>query len=566
MKSDGLERNRWVEPIEDFVRMHGHGAPRWAVCLSYEFEPALFNLKVLPVLSRQGRCFRTVVLTDAGALEKRFTTSQPPLSGAVNLHPVRCIKRGVFHPKLVLLRAGQKVRVCFGSANLTSGGFGGNLELWSHSDSSEIVAGIVHFLETLSRSRNLLVDEGARRSLKYALAGLVGAESDSVWSSLNGSFAERLRRGRESRATEVVVISPMFSGKKGVSDARGAIAPHKLRLYTDASAKIPRCDGLFLYSPAEVSDDGAEEDKKTMPSGLHAKAYIFRQRRGGTSTAWLGSANFTAQALAKSIVGGGNLELMVRTVLPDDEVRALEADLNELFKSCRQEGDDRRKADVPTKAQATVLAGELRGKPGGWKLVLETTQRNGQIRLRQDEATLLVPVRRGRGIVRGSKLERLIPQLESPDAPQTIVLFQVLPGGKEVPIIVNVPHVPPDDEEGSPQAKLDWMLDELLGRVRVIRRQAGHDEDFEQLGGSEDMSEDDDAETEDELGRSLDLVRHQGELDQLAVKIATFKKLLARVASGEERNRMLDALAPTALSATPKHLKSAVKAHLGLRT
>jgi hypothetical protein len=55
MKSEGLERQRWSDPIDDFVREYGGATPRWAIVLTYELDIATLARAVLPALTRRGR-------------------------------------------------------------------------------------------------------------------------------------------------------------------------------------------------------------------------------------------------------------------------------------------------------------------------------------------------------------------------------------------------------------------------------------------------------------------------------------------------------------------------------
>jgi len=56
---------------------------------------------------------------------------------------------GTFHPKLIVALADDKPLVGVGSSNLTSGGFGANLEAWQYFDDSarEVLSGVRRFLE-----------------------------------------------------------------------------------------------------------------------------------------------------------------------------------------------------------------------------------------------------------------------------------------------------------------------------------------------------------------------------------------------------------------------------------
>ena len=219
MNNAGLERRRWIEPIDGFIREHGQRTPRWAILLTYQVDLARFARSVLPVLSRRGRCFRTVLLADHGTLEQSLR-APVHLAGACNIHPVRSSRGGVFHPKLVFLRAGPHARVCFGSANLTDGGLGSNLEMWTSSDAAEIVVGVRHFLSALTRSPHLALDEVAGRSIARALCGFQDVASDAVWSSLDESFASRLKRGAEQNTRRATILSPMCAGENGLKAAR----------------------------------------------------------------------------------------------------------------------------------------------------------------------------------------------------------------------------------------------------------------------------------------------------------------------------------------------------------
>jgi HKD family nuclease len=564
MKKNGLDFNRWIEPIEDFVREHGHQTPRWAVFLTYEFAPARFCRSVMPTLSRKGRCFRTIVLADQGALEKNLLQSRPELTGALNLHPVHCCTGGVFHPKLAFLRAGRSMRACFGSANLTNGGLGSNLELWSFTESPEVLRGIIHFLDALKKSPALVLGCGAHRSLHYALADFVGAKTASVWSSLQGTFADQIKTGPESKAGEVNVISPMFTGNGGARVARAAIPCPDFNLYTDDLANVPNCKEVFYYHPDPAA--GGDEDTDAGPAELHAKAYVFHPRSKGTTWAWFGSANFTARALTTPIAKGGNVELMVRACLPDDEANALRADLKELFNESKPENNEEKPKEAPPKPCATILDCELRGRPGRWKLAIQAMPHTDHVDLQQDKQKVRVRIRKGWGFVEGQKLVSLIPQLADladPEAAQVLVLFQVLKDRK-VPIVVNIPHVPPSGGEGgNPQAQLDWIIDELLGRVPSVRPDSGSGEAEEQSGPDDRAKVESNSEDID-FERRLDLVQRQGELDQLAVKAALLKKLICRNRSAEERGRLLREYADTILAATPTHLKSVIREHFGI--
>src|SRR5262249_21039834 len=202
-------------------------------------------------------------ISDQATLEKSLELCHFRLPGAVNLHPIRCRRGGVFHPKLVFLRAGRHVRACFGSANITDGGMGSNLELWTSTESPEILGGIQHFLLALTRSPDLVIDDGACRSLRRAVSGLVGGETASVWSSLQESFAGRLKSGPERNAMLATIVSPLYAGEGGIKSARTAIPSKVVHLHTNLAVPVPS-SSVFVYSPPHVADQ-ADDDSEIFP-------------------------------------------------------------------------------------------------------------------------------------------------------------------------------------------------------------------------------------------------------------------------------------------------------------
>ena len=136
-----------------------------------------------------------------------------------------------------------------------------------------------------------------------------------------------------------------------------------VRLYTDVPATVRNCP-VSVYSPPDLVDQG-DDDAECFPRTLHAKAYVFRPRVGNAALAWLGSVNFTPQAMTKSVSKGGNFELMIRTRLAKDEADDLEFDLGRLFKRCEGSVSPvSRHNSHPPKAISTILACELKGTPG----------------------------------------------------------------------------------------------------------------------------------------------------------------------------------------------------------
>ncbi len=110
--------------------------------------------------------------------------------------------------------------------------------------------------------------------------------------------------------------------------------------------------------------------------------------------AWVGSPNFTAQALTKSVAQGGNVELLVRSMMPADEVRCLESDLEVLFKKkSKTTPIAKRDLLIPAHPVATVVACEIVGYPNALRLVVHASIREGEVQFEHEKCHVAVKIR-----------------------------------------------------------------------------------------------------------------------------------------------------------------------------
>jgi hypothetical protein len=331
-----------------------------------------------------------------------------------------------------------------------------------------------------------------------------------------------------------------------------------MQLYTDEPVKVSNCS-IYLYQPQHIADQA--DNPEAWPQKMHAKAYITQMKKDGPASIWVGSANFTSQALIKKVGNkqGCNIELMVRADLTKSEVSSLKADLENknLFVRCTAlRKTIPRRSSPPSRPIATVISCELVQNNNGIHLVVHSTQKSGNVFLVNMGRPVRIPIKNGRGCVDGAKLRDLIPDVDCTIA-QAIVIYQIV-NKMRIPIIANIPHVPPIGESGeSSQRALDVLLDDLLGRVRAPRRSNSNDD------GDDGPGVNDQGETDiDEMERRLDEVKHQGELDQFAVKTALLKRLIVNItSSGEGRTGMLQDILDTLLKLCPPHLTSTIKSH-----
>ena len=230
-RTNGLSWQRTADAIRAFVRQSGSYAPRRAIFCTFDFVVERFEAVVFPALVRRGQQFRTLVAVDAGALQAQLRNLGTGRIGRYQVAPVRVSSGGVFHPKLTLLSAGPKRLIGFGSANLTSGGLGGNLELMlfaneANDEGRQLIGGAARFLDRLVASGAAQMPASAREFIQTTLAGIPRA-SNAVLDSLHVALLEQMARSHLSAARghdtrHLTILSPWHSSgasAEGVSPA-----------------------------------------------------------------------------------------------------------------------------------------------------------------------------------------------------------------------------------------------------------------------------------------------------------------------------------------------------------
>jgi hypothetical protein len=131
-------------------------------------------------------------------------------------------------------------------------------------------------------------------------------------------------------------------------------------------------------------------------------------------------------------------------------------------------------------------------------------------------------------------------------------------------VLVNVPLVPDLPGDWLSQGPLDALLDDWYGRVRFPALPNPSGEPESTGHGSEDDSEaTGDEGLSVELERRLDEARHQGALDELAVKVAMLRRRIVAT-KADARAELLAEASAVCRSACPDHLHAAVLELLGV--
>lgn len=537
----GLPFRKTADAIATFVKQHGASAPRRAVLCTYDLDPSRFEAVVLPELTRRRRWFRTLVLADAGSLQKQGVLGRRSAASTYELSPVRVNGSGVFHPKLIVLQAGPKVLVGIGSGNLTAGGLGGNLELMlfatnEGSDGSALAGSAIQFLDDLRTTRRVTLPVSAKRFVERLCRSAPAVTGGPVLHSLDRPLIEQFSSARAGRITRVRIMSPWHStavdtdGIEPEVIARvGKVLGGPLGVYTQGYAgKAPALGSKVEVRILRASASGGDEDldaeseedvskRVRRPSRLHAKAYL--AVGSANATLWFGSANCTLPALCR-VAGPGNVELLARVALDRKALARFENDLDVMFERGSGTLPPGKTPRIPA-PRGSVLAGyveswdaprleiEVLGRARSARLRLGTTaRRQGTVEVvaPRGATTLLLSVAQSR---------RLLQDREVPP-----VLWEHV-AGAAIPFPVSVPCAPVLED---PEAMLDDALDDFAGRVpSPFRTTSSRDEDDE----DDDLDGDD-----DDRDRELELLtesEHQGALDRIAVRVELLRRRLAAV-------------------------------------
>lgn len=563
----------WIrirEAIAGFVRHDAVQGPRHAIFCTYEFDPDVFADELLPTLTRRGRQFHTLVLADQSAFQANRVAY---LGGRFNISLVSCPNGGVFHAKLIFLRAGDRMLVGVGSGNLTRGGLGRNLELVSFHTSNDATAQIVvrdalDFLETLASTRAIDLDRTARSFVRRVVEQLASLRrvrgKAALFSSLQESLLTQVERTLAGSPEHRVLhaLSPLFATGRFTPDGVDLQAVRRLlklgggrlQLFTDLGGRRkgpPRIKGVAEYWVPRVStddqseqDEGRPQEEAQRPTILHAKAYLF-EYSNGTCDMFHGSANLTVPALLRSVGAGGNVELLVRSQLARDSTRRFLAELKENFEEVQPVDQPLPKSTFRSaRPQGVVLSGTIRPR-GRDAAVLALDVRAGRHRMVRVAATR----RDGRvRIVRRSKagwLERGLDLLGldrvAPDSDSwSTLLWECLRDGSRVPFVVNLPVSSYDrvtEGAGVGEVLAELVKEEygLWPPIQVTRTN-GNPQGDEELDGIDGRE----GEESEVARRELDAIQHQGELDRIAAQAALLIRRL--VYSKRPRDSRLAAL------------------------
>lgn len=289
---------------------------------------------VLPRLRGAG-CRNNIVIPDARMLTHALTGASTLPSHAGKLYTVTgASARQVFHPKLFLQVGRKGGRIIVGSANLTSSGLAGNLELVStiscgEEDSAEqrIVAAAWQYLtcfvghdqEALRGQQDWMLArapwlrQAVASTEKMGLADQTEAAflSTGNETGIGQGFADLI----DEPVTRLIVVSPYWDmGLAALSYLNERLSPEEVSVVIDpAVVQFPKDAASALPNMKLYRRNGFREGRF-----IHAKTIIAQTQNA--DHVLLGSANCTLAALGREHYAGENEEVCLYRRLPPNTI------------------------------------------------------------------------------------------------------------------------------------------------------------------------------------------------------------------------------------------------------
>ncbi len=331
--------------FDDFKATGYHSS----VISTFSLDPAFYDTSLQVRMRSQG-CLNNLLIADATMLDQAIEALPDAFQHAGKKYLLASVQAaGCFHPKLALRYGKTKARLIVGSANATSPGWAGNLELvsalsWSEkeqSPDSEILLGLI------ARAHDWLWDQlksAEDSNLAYKLelirsqsAWLEGASEigsgpfqigdgsliDLLLSSpgQGNGLADRMLAMIDEPIARLSVISPYWDENlaalkrisRGIPKVHVMLALNRAAAARSSTFPIPELGDLKVtFHPVAI---GQGIDNRF----VHAKMFLFEGK--AHDFLFLGSANCTVAALGVPGRSGINHESLLFRSLPAGSVK-----------------------------------------------------------------------------------------------------------------------------------------------------------------------------------------------------------------------------------------------------
>lgn len=334
--------------FDDFKETGFHSS----ILSTFSVDPAFYDASLQLRLRGLG-CQNNLLIADASMLEQALEAIPDAFTNAGRKYLVVPVETtSCFHPKLALRYGKAKAKLIVGSANVTSAGWAGNLELvstlsWQARDDdadSDIHRTLFirahQWLSALARpgddskaayklellrSQSPWIDEAVMEG-KAAFTLLDGSQIDLLLSDPSDTIglADRMLELVDEPVERLTIISPYWDEQLSVLKRfASAVGNPDLRIFLAQNRRNPSRSSTFPIGAIgklalKFHPIGPDEGNARF---LHAKMFLFQ----GTAHDFLfvGSANCTTAALGVPGKAGVNHECLLFRKLPRGSVKKL---------------------------------------------------------------------------------------------------------------------------------------------------------------------------------------------------------------------------------------------------
>lgn len=317
-----------------------------SILSTFSVDPAFYDASLQLRLRGLG-CQNNLLLADASMLEQSLEAIPDAFANAGRKYLVVPVTTtSCFHPKLALRYGKAKARLIVGSANVTSAGWAGNLELvstlsWQARDEdqdSEIhrtlfvrahrwVSTLIgpaddnkaaYKLELLRSQSPWIDDDGLEGDTPFNLSD--GSQIDLLLSdpSNTSGLADRMLKLVDEPVERLTIISPYWDNQlSALKRLNAAVGEPDLRIFLSQNARSPSRSSTFPVGAIgklalkfhPIGASGESDDRF-----LHAKMFLFHG--SDHDFLFIGSANCTVAALGVPGKAGVNHECLLFRKLP----------------------------------------------------------------------------------------------------------------------------------------------------------------------------------------------------------------------------------------------------------
>jgi len=324
-----------------------------SVLSTFSVDPAFYDTSLQLRLRGMG-CQNNLLIADASMLDQSLETIPDAFLNAGRKYLVAPVAtRACFHPKLALRFGKTKAKLIVGSANVTSAGWAGNLELvsavtWQARDEGDdcqisrtLIVRAYHWLSAmvgadddskvnyklkLLRSQSPWIEEEVLAGDNpFQLSD--GSEIDLLLSDPSSKIGlgDRMLKLVDEPIERLTIISPYWDEQlSALKRLNGEVGNPDLRIFLSLNSRTPSRSSTFpikaikdlspIFHPIGYSSDIANRF-------LHAKMFLFHGYNH--DFLFLGSANCTVAALGAPGKSGANHECLLYRKLPRGSVKSL---------------------------------------------------------------------------------------------------------------------------------------------------------------------------------------------------------------------------------------------------